>query len=122
MEFQDNKAIYLQIAEWICEKIILRQWPPGERIPSVRELAVDLEVNPNTVARTVEFLQNEGMVYLRRGIGLFVADGAVEAATAYLRREFIGKDLPRVFRSMSLLGITAEEFLQGYKAFHHQSN
>ena len=56
MEFRDNKAIYLQIADFICERILLKQWAVGDKIPSVRELAVQLEVNPNTVARTVEFL------------------------------------------------------------------
>ena len=57
MQFRETRPIYLQIADYVCEKILLRQWNAGERIPSVRELAVTLEVNPNTVMRTVEFLQ-----------------------------------------------------------------
>ena len=54
MEFSQSQAIYLQIADFVCEKILLKEWPPESRIPSVRELAVQLEVNPNTVMRTFE--------------------------------------------------------------------
>ncbi|HEV7378757.1 MAG TPA: GntR family transcriptional regulator, partial [Dyadobacter sp.] len=56
MEFKDKQSIYLQIADYICEQILLAKWPPGERIPSVRDLASTLEVNPNTVMRTYDFL------------------------------------------------------------------
>ena len=59
MEFKDKQSIYLQIADYVCEQIVLGQWPPGERIPSVRDLASTLEVNPNTVMRTYDFLQGK---------------------------------------------------------------
>jgi DNA-binding transcriptional regulator YhcF (GntR family) len=55
MEFRENQAIYLQIAELICERILLKQWASEDKVPSVRELAVQLEVNPNTVMRTYDF-------------------------------------------------------------------
>lgn len=58
MNFHSNKAIYIQIADLICEKILSNTFKEEERIPSVRELAVDLEVNPNTVMRTYEYLQD----------------------------------------------------------------
>ena len=63
MEFKDKQSIYLQIADYICEQILLGKWPPGERIPSVRELAGLMEVNPNTVMRTFDFLQNKEIIF-----------------------------------------------------------
>ena len=74
MEFGDSNAIYLQIADQLSENILLRKWSPGDRIPSVRELAVSVEVNPNTVMRTFNYLQEKGIIYNKRGIGYFVSD------------------------------------------------
>ena len=73
MEFRDNEAIYLQIAALVSDNILLGKWPGEQKIPSVRDLAVELEVNPNTVMRSYEFLQNQGIIYNKRGLGLFVA-------------------------------------------------
>jgi DNA-binding transcriptional regulator YhcF (GntR family) len=56
MQFKESQAIYLQIADYVCEQVLLKEWKTDERIPSVRELAVQLEVNPNTVMRTFDFL------------------------------------------------------------------
>ena len=69
MQFRESRAIYLQIADYICERILLKQWKTDERIPAVRELAVQLEVNPNTVMRTYEFLQSQNIIQNQRGIG-----------------------------------------------------
>ncbi|HEV3326742.1 MAG TPA: GntR family transcriptional regulator, partial [Puia sp.] len=73
MQFRESQAIYLQIADYVCERILLKEWPPGDRVPSVRELAVLLEVNPNTVMRTYEFLQQQAILFNQRGIGFFAA-------------------------------------------------
>ena len=72
MEFDQHKPIYLQIADAICERILTGQWPEGDRIPSVRECGVSLEVNPNTVARSYDELSSEGIIHNKRGIGYFV--------------------------------------------------
>src|SRR5919107_280170 len=109
MQFRESIAIYLQIADYICERILLKEWKTGERIPAVRELAVQLEVNPNTVMRTFEFLQGEEIIYNQRGIGYFVAPDAVEHATRYRRTEFVEKELPFFFRSMHMLGMDMDE-------------
>ena len=77
MEFREPQAIYLQIAEYVCEKILLKIWTTDQKIPSVRELAVDLEVNPNTVMRAYEFLQNREIIYNKRGIGFFIKNDAM---------------------------------------------
>jgi GntR family transcriptional regulator len=120
MEFRETQSIYLQIADFVCEKILLKEWPPGGRIPSVRELAVQLEVNPNTVMRSYEFLQQEKVIFNQRGIGFFAAEDAVLQATRYRRDWFIEKDLPQVFRSLFLLGMDPEELKPLYEKFKKQ--
>jgi GntR family transcriptional regulator len=117
MEFRDNKAIYLQIAEFICERILLKQWAVGDKIPSVRELAVQLEVNPNTVARTVEFLQQKDIIFTKRGMGYFVSDEAVEKVLAFKKDDFLQNDLPLFFKNIQLLGIDFEELKGKFEEF-----
>ena len=120
MQFRESQAIYLQIADFVCEKLLLREWAPGERIPSVRELAIQLEVNPNTVMRTYEFLQQQGIIFNQRGIGFFAAQDAIKQATQYRREAFIEKDLPQVFRSLFLLGMDLEELRAKYEKYKKQ--
>lgn len=120
MQFRESQAIYLQIADFVCEKLLLREWTPGERIPSVRELAIQLEVNPNTVMRTYEFLQQQGIIFNQRGIGFFAAQDAIKQATQYRREAFIEKDLPQVFRSLFLLGMDLEELRAKYEKYKKQ--
>ncbi|MGV3558208.1 GntR family transcriptional regulator [Larkinella arboricola] len=117
MDFQDKKAIYLQIADYVCEKILLGQWPPGERIPSVRDLGVELEVNPNTVVRTYDFLQQKDIIYNKRGIGYFAADEAIERIKVYRREVFMDTELPQFFRSLYLLDIDLKDIEERYKNF-----
>ena len=120
MQFRESQAIYLQIADFVCEKLLLREWAPGERIPSVRELAIQLEVNPNTVMRTYEFLQQQGIIFNQRGIGFFAAQDAIKQATQYRREAFIEKDLPQVFRSLFLLGMDLDELRTRYEKYKKQ--
>lgn len=120
MQFRESQAIYLQIADYVCEKILLKEWVQGERIPSVRELAVQLEVNPNTVMRTYEFLQQRHIIFNQRGIGFFAAADAIRQATVYRREAFIEKDLPQVFRSLLLLGMDTEELKPRYEKYRKQ--
>jgi GntR family transcriptional regulator len=122
MQFRESQAIYLQIADYVCEKIILKEWPPGERIPSVRELAVQLEVNPNTVMRTSDFLQQRTIIFNQRGIGFFAATDALSQATRYRKELFAEKDLPQLFRSLFLLGMDPEELKPMYEQFKKQLN
>jgi GntR family transcriptional regulator len=117
MEFRDNEAIYLQIAGYVSEKILRQQWPPDDKIPSVRDLAGELQVNPNTVMRTYEFLQNQGVVYNKRGIGFFVAPDAVLQVKQMRRARFLQQELPEVFKTIFLLDISLEELEQRYTAF-----
>lgn len=117
MEFRDNEAIYLQIAAFVSENILLGKWPAEQKIPSVRDLAIELEVNPNTVMRSYEFLQNQGVIYNKRGLGLFVAPDAQEKVKAYRKERFIQQDLPGVFRDMYMLDISIDDMAQRYERF-----
>lgn len=117
MEFRDNKAIYLQIAEYVCEHILLGKWKVDEKVPSVREMAVDLEVNPNTVMRTYELLQNRNIITNKRGIGFFVAEHAIVNVKDYRKTQFMEEELPVVFRNVYLLNIGFDELQTRYNTF-----
>lgn len=117
MEFRDNKAIYLQIADFVCEQIMLEKWPIEQKIPSVRELAMEMEVNPNTVMRTYDLLQQKNVIQNKRGVGLFVTDNAIANITEYQRTQFIDEELPAVFRNIYLLNIDFDELKTRYNTF-----
>ena len=109
MDFKDTKAIYLQIADYVCEQILMKRWKEGERILSVRELGVDLEVNPNTVLRGYDLLQNKDIIMNKRGIGYFAAEDAIEKIKTFKKQQFIENDLPAFVKSMLLLDIDFKE-------------
>jgi len=109
MEFRENQAIYLQIADHITERILARAWQPGERLPSIRELAEASEVNPNTVMRSYSYLQELGIIYNQRGIGYFVAEDAYEKTLELKKHNFVRRELPRIFRIMDLLHLTCDD-------------
>ncbi|RYF92891.1 MAG: GntR family transcriptional regulator, partial [Chitinophagaceae bacterium] len=103
MQFNNNgQAIYLQIADYVCEKVLLKEWEGEYKIPSVRELAVQLEVNPNTVARTYDFLKQQDIIYDKRGIGYFISANGLQNAITYRKQEFTDKEMPAVFRIMHM--------------------
>jgi GntR family transcriptional regulator len=120
MQFRETQSIYLQIADYVCEQILLGEWRVGERIPSVRELAVQLEVNPNTIMKSYEFLQVENIIFNQRGIGFFSSYDAVEQATRYRKDYFIERDLPQVFRSLYLLGMDPDSLKPRFTEFKKQ--
>ncbi|MEE9308355.1 MAG: GntR family transcriptional regulator [Spirochaetia bacterium] len=109
MEFRQNQAIYLQIADHISERILSGTWKEGERIPSIREMSESIEVNPNTVMRSYGYLQNLDIIYNQRGIGYFVAEDAYDKTLEQKKRSFIRRELPRIFRTMDLLHLTCED-------------
>ncbi|MEK6477129.1 GntR family transcriptional regulator [Catalinimonas sp. 4WD22] len=117
MEFNDTQAIYLQIADYICEQILLEKWATEERIPSVRDLAALMEVNPNTAMRSYEFLQQKEIIYNKRGIGYFASHQAPVRIKAYRKERFLEAELPEFFRTLYLLDISMEEIQERYNAF-----
>lgn len=114
---ENNKPIFLQIADRICEDILCGNLIQGERIPSVREYAASVEVNANTVMRSYEYLSQAEIIFNRRGIGFFVADNAAEIILTRRRKEFLDGEVYDFFRQLSLLGITAEDLKQMYQNY-----
>lgn len=121
MEFKDNEAIYLQIAAWVCDNILIHKWPAEQKIPSVRDLAVELEVNPNTVMRSYEYLQSVQIVYNKRGLGLFVAPDGFERVKKLRREKFMQQNLPELFKNMYLLDIPVKEVEQRFEEFKNEN-
>lgn len=122
MEFNEKQTIYLQIVDYVEEHILDGAWKEEEKILSVRDLAVELQVNPNTVMRAYEQLQQRGIVQNQRGVGHFVAPGAADLIREKRRETFIGQELPRLFRQMSLMKIRPEEVMKRYVQFTEENN
>ncbi len=122
MEFKTNEAIYLQIADYMCEHILLGRWLPDEKVPSVRELAASLEVNPNTVMRSYEQLQQLEVVYNKRGMGFFVEKDAVSRIKKDQKSRFLQQELPGFFRRLYLLDIGLDEITEKYTEYRNQNN
>lgn len=109
MNFNENRPIYLQIIEFFSDQILTKEWKAGDRIPSVREIAVRMEVNPNTAIRAFHDLQEQGVLYNQRGVGYFVEEKAFEIVKEKKRKEFITVKLPLLFKDMDRLDFTFEE-------------
>jgi DNA-binding transcriptional regulator YhcF (GntR family) len=115
--FNFDKPIYRQIIDLMGENILRGEWPEEERIPAVREFAVQLQVNPNTVMRAYEYLQSKEIIESRRGIGYFVAPGAVERIRRDERDLFMMIRVPEIMGRMDMLGITPEELMERFKFY-----
>ena len=113
MEFNRERSIFLQIADMVCENILSGKWKNGDRIPSVREMAIAIEVNPNTVLRTYTYLQEKGILSNKRGIGYFASDDAHRNALKYKKDEFLNRDLPRFLGTLRLLDMDLND-IKGY--------
>lgn len=107
----------MQITELAFERVLLGQWPAEGRIPSVRELGVELQVNPNTVMRAYEFLEQQNIISNRRGVGFFVTPEAASRVLGLRREQFLLEVLPNVFRQLRLLDIPIEEVKHRYETF-----
>lgn len=109
MEFKESKSIYIQIVDVFCEHILAKRWKELERIPSVRDIAVQLEVNPNTAMRSYTFLEEKGILFNKRGIGYFVSEDGYNKTLALRKESFIQNELPEFFKTLKLLGLSLEE-------------
>lgn len=117
MIFKDSKAIYLQIADKICDDVMTGTLPPGSRIPSVREYAASVEVNANTVMRSYDHLASAGILFNKRGIGFFIAEDALPRIIDSRRRSFLEDEINYFFKQLNLLDITTEELSEMYREY-----
>ena len=106
MDFKLTKGIFLQIAENICHQILEGVLKAGDRVPSVRDLAAEFEVNRNTVLRTYALLDETGIFENRRGVGFFVSTKAVKIIRDSERKEFFTNDLPEFIQKLKWLKLT----------------
>ena len=116
MTFTNDKAIYIQMADRLCDEILSGAYKDDDRIPSVREYAVLLEVNTNTAVKAYDELSRANIIYNKRGLGYFVTPGAKKQILKERKREFMKERLPELFRQMHLLGITLEDVKDAYDA------
>ncbi|TSE10369.1 MULTISPECIES: GntR family transcriptional regulator [Aquimarina] len=117
MDFDNSKPIYLQIVDFFYENILSKRWPEEERIPSVREIAVMVEVNPNTAIRAFNHLQELGVIYNKRGIGYFVSENGYNTVLSIKKTEFKEEILPDIFKKMGLLEIKFEEVKDAFNQY-----
>ncbi|NPA67274.1 MAG: GntR family transcriptional regulator [Chlorobi bacterium] len=117
MNFKNDKAIYLQLADYFYENILTGKMKPDERIPSVRDLAAETEVNPNTVMRTYKHLQDNNIIYNKRGIGYFISEDALKITHKMKKDEFIKETLPDFFKMLKNLNITFSEIEELYRNY-----
>ena len=121
MIFTNDKAIYIQMADRLCDEILSGVYKDDDRIPSVREYAVLLEVNTNTAVKAYDELARANIIYNKRGLGYFVTKGAKKQILKERKNEFMKECLPELFRQMQLLGITLEDVKSEYAATFGES-
>ena len=117
MNFKESKSIYLQIADRICDEILQGQYKEEERIPSVREYAAMVEVNANTVVRSFDYLQGQDIIYNKRGLGYFVAQGGRERILELRKEVFLRDELPEFFRQLEMLDIPLSDVEKMYQDY-----
>jgi DNA-binding transcriptional regulator YhcF (GntR family) len=115
MTFNSDKAIFLQMADRLCDEILAGKYKDDDRIPSVREYAVLLEVNTNTAVKAYDELARANIIYNKRGLGYFVTPGAKKQILKERKQEFMKERLPELFRQMRLLGIGIDEVCKAWE-------
>ena len=113
--FDENRPIYLQIMELIQKQMISKEFMPGEKLPSVREMSKQLEVNPNTVQRAYLEMEREMLVYTKRGQGTFIVDEP--DVILKLRHEMVLDRVARFVREMEEFGFSHDELLKVIQRF-----
>lgn len=111
MHFKDKRTIAQQIAEHIAIKIMRGVYQAGERLPSIRDLAKEVGVNPNTVSQAFLLLQDQSIIRAERGVGYFVEDNASDELKIQERERFFSEQVPSLKQELGRLGISAQELL-----------
>ena len=106
-----NKPVYLKLRDMIAASIIDGRYAEGEMLPSVRALASEQGANPLTVAKAYQQFQNDGLVEVQRGVGMYVVRGAADRLRQSERREFLEQEWPEIRARMRRLGVQPRELL-----------
>lgn len=109
MTFQEERPIYLRIAEQLEEGILSGTYPEESRVPSITDYSVNYKINPATALKGVNLLVDEGLLYKKRGLGMFVATGARARLLSRRRELFYSNYIEKLIREAKHLGLTAIE-------------
>lgn len=109
VEWNDKQPIYRQLRDLVAERIMDGSFPEGEAVPSVRQVAADYQINHLTVGKAYQELVDAGLLEKRRGLGMFVRDGACQACTHNEKQQFIDEELPAFLERAKVLGMDAAE-------------
>lgn len=119
--WDDTQPIYLQLRELTVARILDGSLQEGDALPSVRNLAVELQLNPITVSRAYQLLVDEDLVEKRRGVGMYVRDGARNILLNRERERFLEQDWPKILSQMQRLGLDPAELLHGLNNSDHNT-
>ena len=107
-----EKPVYVRLREVIADGILAGRYGDGDPLPSVRALAAEEGANPLTVAKAYQGFQDEGLIVVKRGVGMFVAPGAASRLRSSERDTFIKDEWPAIRERMARLGIDLTELMQ----------
>lgn len=110
-DWTDDQPIYRQLRDKVVRALLEGSLKEGEPLPSVRTMAVELEINPLTVSKAYQELVAEGLVKKRRGLGMYIVEGAREALREAERRRFLEEEWPRVCERIRALGLDAKALM-----------
>ena len=113
-EWNDNQPIYRQLRDRVVAMILDGVLKEGDPLPSVRTVAAEYRVNPLTVLKGYQELVDEELVEKRRGLGMFIKDGARNLLLRGERQKFLAEEWPRIRATMLRLGLKPEELLDGH--------
>jgi len=108
----DDRPVYLRLRDTIAARILAGQVGDGDPLPSVRSLAAEHGANPLTVAKAYQTFQDEGLIVVKRGVGMFVADGATAKLRASARKDFLENRWPAIAAHIRLLDLDAEDLVE----------
>lgn len=114
--WHDNAPIYRQLKEKVVSMILGEELKPGDALPSVRQIAADFQLNPITVSRAYQELVDENIIEMKRGLGMFVLEGAKDRLLASERERFLNEEWPAVLERIETLGIPLHSLIVKEKA------
>lgn len=112
IQWSDGAPIYRQLKERVVAMLLDGVLKPGDALPSVRQVAAEYQLNPITVSRAYQELADEALVEKRRGLGMYVTEGASEKLLASERERFLRDEWPLVLERIQRLGLTTDELLR----------
>lgn len=118
----DNRPIYIRLADRICDMILAHEYHAMDKIPSIRDYAVQQQVNPATAARAFETLERQGVIFNKRGLGSFISPDAEDIIKELRLNTLMGDESELFFQRLSLLGVTPEQLHDMYAHYLKDHN